>query len=358
MEVIKSSEINLLCRLFHGYLLANEYDLIKKDIFNKYELEFLIDTKNRGLISLILQYGINTSNNEIISLIEPHLSMKRDYLNLIVYYMKDTKCSALPNERCIKIFKNICLETFLQKDLEFLIENELYFLLPHLEGMFIKLDIEGSDIYNSKLKKYQLQNTDKYITHFSKKISHKALKEFNNVICNNYDYIIDAGNILFSRTGLIGNHSIRDLQTVVDAFPNSLIIIHKRHLENKHILDIIKNMLYYATPQYMNDDLFTILAFLNRQVNIITNDAFKDHSIDDNHLRFHINDILIKYTNDKGVFVFEPIRKYTQCVQLLNGCVYIPSKKGKECKSVSGSLTTVEDQKGSYQTGFIEIAFQ
>jgi hypothetical protein len=194
--------------------------------------------------------------------------------------------------------------------------------------MFLKIDIEGSDIYNSKLKKYKLQNTEKYITQFSKKISHKSLKEFNDVISNDYDYIIDAGNILFSRTGLIGRHSIKDLKTVVDKFPKSLIVIHKRHLENKHILDIIKDKLYFATPQYMNDDLFTILAYLNRQVNIITNDAFKDHSIDDNYLRNHINDILIKYTNDKGVFTFIPERNYTECVQVIDHKVYIPSKNG------------------------------
>jgi hypothetical protein len=321
MEVIKSSEINLLCRQFHDYLTTNQYELIKKDIFNKYELAILIDTKNKGLISLILQYGISTCNNEIISLIEPYLSMKRDFLNLIVYYKTD-------KTRCIKIFKNINLETFLQKDLEFLIDNELYFLLPHLDGLFLKLDIEGSDIYNSKLKKYKLENTEKYIEHFTKKISHKTLKEFTNVISNSYDYIIDAGNILFSRTGLIGRHSIKDLQTVVNAFPNSLIIIHKRHLENKYIFDIVKDTLYYATPQYMNDDLYTILAFLNRQVNIITNDAFKDHSIDDNYLRFHINDVQIKYTNVKGSFGFEPVRKYTQCIQVIDNCVYIPCKEG------------------------------
>jgi len=212
--------------------------------------------------------------------------------------------------------------------LEFLIDNELYYLLPYLDGLFLKLDIEGSDIYNSKLKKYKLENTEKYIEHFTKKISHKTLKDLNDVISNNYDYIIDAGNILFSRTGLIGRHSIKDLQTVVHAFPNSLIIIHKRHLENKYIFDIVKDTLYYATPQYMNDDLYTILAFLNRQVNIITNDAFKDHSIDDNYLRFHINDVQIKYTNVKGVFNFEPIRKYSQCIQVIDNCVYIPCKEG------------------------------
>jgi len=313
--------INSLCRQFHNYLSEENFDVIQEDIIDKYKLETLIDTKNKGLISLIFQYGIIIDNTEIIESIKPFLSMKRDFLHLIVYNKQDTI-------NCIDIFKkNINLELFLQKDIEFLIENELYFLLPCLEGMFIKLDIEGSDIYNSKLKKFTLQNTMKYITIFSKKINSKIFKNFNDVISNNYDYIIDAGNILFSQTGQIGSHSIEDLKTVIDTYPNSLIIIHKRHLEDKRIVDIIKGTLYYATPKNINDDIFIILAYLKNQVNIITNDNFKDHTIDDNYLRFHINDILIKYTNDNGKFTFKPICEYTECIQVIDDCVYIPSSK-------------------------------
>ena len=320
MEVIKSSEINIICRKFHCYLNNNQYDLIKKNIINKYDITLLINTKNKGIISLILQYGISSCNNDIVSIIEPYLSMKRDFLNIIVYYKTDI-------ERCINIFKNINLDLFLQKDLEFLIENKLYFLIKMLDGLFLKLDIIGSDIYNLKLKKYKLQNINKYISLFTAKISHKSLQEFNNIIINNYNYIIDAGNILFSRTGLICKHSVNDLKTVIDTYPNSLIIIHKRHLENKYIFNIIKDQLYYATPQHINDDLFTIIAYLNHQVNIITNDTFKDHSIDNNYLRYHINDILIKYTNEKGIFIFEQIHEYTQCIQVIDNCIYIPCIK-------------------------------
>ena len=231
--------INSLCRQFYNYLSEENFDVIQEDIIAKYKLETLIDTKNKGLISLIFQYGIIVDNTEIIESIKPYLSMKRDFLHLIIYNKQDTI-------NCINIFKkNINLELFLQKDIEFLIENELYFLLPCLEGMFIKLDIEGSDIYNSKLKKFTLQNTMKYITIFSKKINSKIFKIFNDVISNNYDYIIDAGNILFSQTGQICSHSIEDLKTVIATYPNSLIIIHKRHLKNKKILEVIKGKLYY-----------------------------------------------------------------------------------------------------------------
>jgi|LakMenEpi03Aug12_release.lakeMendotaPanAssembly.Ray.scaffolds.fasta_scaffold282406_2 hypothetical protein len=326
MVILKLYEINLLCRQFHKYLLNEHFELIQEDIINKYKLDILINTQDKGLISLILQYGIKTCNYEIIEKIKPYLSMKRDFLHLILYNKQDTI-------NCIEIFKkNINLELFLQKDLEFIVENKLYFLLPLLEEMFLKLNINGSDLYNSILKKYTLQNTHKYITHFSNKINNKSIKKFNNLISNNYyNSIIDAGNILFSRMGQIGSHSIQDLKTVVDAFPNSLIIIHKRHLKDTQINDILKEKLYYATPKNIDDDLFTILAYLNNQVNIITNDTFNDHfndySINDNYLRCHINDILIKYINDEGVFTFKPICKYTECIQIINNCVYIPSSK-------------------------------
>ena len=314
--------LKVLPRQFHDYLVDKNFDCIQ-EIIDKYTLEILVDTKNKGLISLILQYGIIIDNTEIIELIKPYLSMTRDFLHLIVYNKEDV-------EKCSDIFKNINLELFLQKDVEFLIENKLYFLLPCLEGMFLKLDIEGSCIYNSKLKKYPLKNPDKYVPIFSKGINNKILKQFNDVISKNYNYIIDAGNILFSQTGQIGAHSIEDLKTVVAAYPDSLIIIHKRHLDNEKILEIIEGniYLYYATPPKIDDDMFIILAYLKNQVNIITNDNFSDHTIDNNYLRFHINDILIKYTNNNGKFTFNSICEYTKCIQVIDDCVYIPSKNG------------------------------
>jgi hypothetical protein len=312
--------VKVLPRLFYNCLLEENFNGIQ-EIINEYTLATLVNTKNKGLISLILQYGIIINNTEIIDLIIPYLSMTRDFLHLIVYNREDV-------EKCRDIFKNINLELFLQKDIEFLIENKLYFLLPCLEGMFLKLDMEGSDIYNSKLKKYSLENPDKYVPIFSKGIDNKILKQFNDVISKNYDTIIDAGNILHSQKGQIGSHSIEDLKTVIETYPNSLIIIHKRHLKDKKIVEVIQGKLFYATPPKIDDDLFIILAYLKNQVNIITNDNFSDHTIDNNYLRFHINDILIKYTNNNGKFTFNTICNYTECIQVIDDCVYIPSKNG------------------------------
>ena len=54
MVILKLYEINLLCHQFHKYLLNDHFELIQEDIINKYKLDILINTQDKGLISLIL----------------------------------------------------------------------------------------------------------------------------------------------------------------------------------------------------------------------------------------------------------------------------------------------------------------
>ena len=135
-------------------------------------------------------------------------------------------------------------------------------------------------------------------------------------------------NVLFSGSGLIDNFSVINLNTVINNFPNSLIIIHQRHIKDKSVRDLLIGKKYIATPNNVNDDIFIILAYLHNQVPIITNDNYKDHFIGDNYFHNNINDVLIKYENNKGVFKFDRIRHYTRCVQIVDDIVYIPSNNG------------------------------
>ena len=66
--------INSLSYQFYNYLSEQNFDVIQKDIIDKYKLKTLIDTKNKGLISLIFQYGIIIDNTEIIESIKSKLS--------------------------------------------------------------------------------------------------------------------------------------------------------------------------------------------------------------------------------------------------------------------------------------------
>lgn len=323
MQALSNYEINGLCRTFYTYMMEKKFDILRSEILLKYNIEFLLNTKNKGLISLILQYGISTNNKEIIDKILPFVSMKRDYLNYIVYN-KENK------ELCLDIFKNkIMTDTILSKDIEFLIENNLYFLIKLLDGTFIRMDYEGSISTEFTPKKYPFENSIKYFLEIIKDQDKNIIDKFMTVVKDkNYKYIIDAGNILYSRNGQFGDYSIIDLQFVINKFPNSLIIIHRKHLNNIKIKNLVKDKLFFSTPYLINDDIFILAAFLFNNCKIISNDYFKDHTIKYEDWRNHLSDDIIKYENKNGHIIFDDEINYSNCIQVFNDEIYIPGPKG------------------------------
>lgn len=330
MQALNNYEINGLCRTFYTYMMEKKFDTLRSEILLKYSIDFLLNTKNKGLISLILQYGISTNNKEIIDKIFPYVSMKRDYLNYIVYN-KENK------ELCLKVFQEkIMVDTILSKDIEFLIENNLYFLIKLLDGKFIKIDYEGSISTDFTPKKYFFENSIKYFSEIIKDQEKNIIDKFMAVIEEGkYKYIIDAGNILYSRNGQICDYSVIDLQFVINKFPNSLIIIHRKHLNNHKIKNLVKDKLFFSTPYLINDDIFILAAYLfnnqnlfNNSCKIISNDCFKDHTIKYEDWRNHLLDDIIKYENKNGHIIFEDEINYSNCIQVFNDEIYIPGPKG------------------------------
>ena len=324
MEHIKPSEINTISRLFHENLSKGNIKFIEDSIIDIYKIDTLVKSKNKGVISLMLQYGVLTNNMTVINAVKPYISMKRDFFTLIAVNKHNQNI-------CKEIFiENIDFKTICEKDIRFMIDNDLTFLFPLLKGQFIQINIIGSIKDDIRFKKYYLQNTHKYINHFSKLVKNDILDKFLDKINFQYNYIIDAGNIIFSRNGEFGEHSVKDLKTVIDKFQNNIIIIHQRHLKNKDIKLILEGNNYFATPYNFNDDIFIILAYLKNQVNIITNDNFRDHTIDEHIFRAHLFDSLIKYKNNKGDITFDELRPYTRCVQVVDGITFIPGTEGFE----------------------------
>jgi hypothetical protein len=298
------------------------HNIIFTHLINESSLTFYNDKimKDKGFISLILQYAILVNNTDLIEMIFPFLSMKRDYYNLMNYYSSN-------KDVCIKLFINYILpkDDFISSDIEFLIESDFTYLLPYLANKFITVNFIG-DKPDTTLYKLPFDNQLEYIDKIKNKIDSKKFSHFNNFLKHNkFNYIIDAGNILFSRSGNINKDSIKDLDTVLKIFPDSIVIIHTRHLKNESIKNILQKSIYYQTPINHYDDIFIILCFIISQKPIITNDNYKDFYIDDKYLKGHINDNLVKYDNNKGLFTFIMNNDYSRCIQIKDDYVYIPA---------------------------------
>jgi len=303
---------------FSNLLKSNDFDAIEQIIKNN---KHILETKNKGLITCLLRYGIRTKNMEIIKFITPKLSMKRDYFELMIYYNNKIKN--------IQLFKNhINTNLIISEDIKFMIDNNMTYLFQYLEGKFIKLDYDGyfPDIENyDQLKKFNFSKCEEYFEIISKKINKTDKHNLINTLVKPYNVIIDAGNVLHSRNG---NINVDDLNTVIKCFNNPLVIIHKRHIENSVIRNMLKECNHFITPVNFNDDLFILLAYLKHNCKIITNDKYSDHTFDDNDFRLFVIDDTINYKNNNGTIQFEKTYPFSNCIQVIGSKVYIPAKNG------------------------------
>lgn len=307
--------INYLCHNFHTLLNERNFEAIKQ-----YDFNYLLSLKNNSIISLILQYGIYTDNQEIINRTLPLLSRRRDYFHYIAYNKQNKNL-------CEELFlKYIPFDSILPKDITFLIENDLNYLLRFLDGHFITLDFTGKMFDTLNFKRYSFVEAKDEFNKISSKVDDMNL--FLTTINNHYEHIIDAGNIMYSRKGEFNENSVTDLEFVINKFKNSLIIIHTKHLKNNKIKKILAGKLFFATPYKYNDDIFTVMAYLHNPCKIISNDTFKDHTIENNKMRCFIFDDLIKYSNNNGVFTFDMSYHFTRCIQVIDKKIYIPALTG------------------------------
>ena len=293
----------------YKYIIDKNYDKIKNIIENQDLNEILL---HNGCLSNIILYYINY--NDIINinkiLLRTNL-MKRDYLNISKYFYD------INFDKSLLIFKNINYKKLNTKDIDFLINNKLIKLIYELNELFIytKININLCKLSYIKLK---IKNT--YINQINKYLTLDIINNLYKII-NNYEYIIDAGNILHSDKGSITPNSINGLIKIMNNYKNSLIIIHKKHFNNLYIKNIIIKYNYYLTPYNYNDDLFILWFFFNNNCNIITNDKFKDHNYNLN-LDYDYNILLqyiIHYSNNYDLY-FKEYNFIRKC----DNNIYIP----------------------------------
>ena len=305
-------------------LKENDFDAIG-ELFNEHE-EILKTSKNKGVVTTLLRYGIRTNNTDLIKSLIPKLTMKRDYFELMLYF----KSKEINSE----LFKNnINFDLILSDDIKFIIENDMSYLLKFLEGKFIDVDYPGyyPDTTHIPFKKFYFEKCEQFFNLISSKISPIDKERINKATDTDYDVIIDAGNVIHSRDGDV---NIDDFETVVNSFSNPLIIIHEGHLRrNNRLLNFLQNKNHFITPKNYCDDLFILLAYLKKThqkitCKIITNDKYTDHTFENNDFRFHVNDDSVNYTNIKGVITYNTTYSFSRCIQVIEDDVYIPTKNG------------------------------
>lgn len=257
--------------------------------------------------------------------------------------------------------------------LEFLNESE-YNLLENYhknENIFNEITrcdiLSDNDNYESIINCFVseiLQNINfknacnKYIESINIFLDDLALA-FNNIFQNMC--ILDCGNILHGWTnGKINSKSYKYLIKVIEKLNEigkiPLLVIHSKHLnknrfrndnEIKKSIDYILNKfkdLIFITPYGENDDYFILLFCIIGGISkIITKDNFGDHfSILTNsknkleyQFKYFLDDVKVKYNLDalhSIEFSKNLNREYSNCIQIIDNYVYIPTDKKRFIK--------------------------
>jgi len=345
------------------YQTKNDSKLVNQ-LVSRFSLEKLIKTKNNGLISNLLIYFISINDferiDEIVKLgnVYGFNMMKRDYLNLAKYFYSIDKDISIKYFN--QIFSMVSTSTesiILSKDVDFLIKNKMVDFLSLILGLFIESSVNSYPIVDGNERALKLKTIDFAIIYSIKDyveniLGTNTVKQLNQFVENqnkNFDAIIDGGNILHARSGLICTNSLVDLKNLIELakkeIDNPLLVIHRRHLKTcPTIISCLNKMKvsYYLTPYNMNDDIFILWFFLhfNSIPYIISNDKFRDHIfkletskknmiIDYNFSQF--NNVLHQQTLKYNLVQFSIDKKpsYSRCIQQVNKQIYVPHSSGK-----------------------------
>jgi len=254
--------------------------------------------------------------------------MSRDYIDLVKYLNKTS------SELSYSYFRDIISDKIKlkPKDIDELIKLKNMKILNCLVGKSFKTTFEGKIINVNKVN-FDPKKVKNLINNISSKINNYAsiASVFKKI---KYNQVIDGGNILYSSKGNLNDKSYKNLiKFYISLKDQTLLVLHSRHRSkiNKFINlydKSIKKFQVFYTPYNYNDDIYILLASLNNQSKIITNDKYGDHNVNfssNNILKKYLDEKIISYTLKKSKYYLNK-PKYS-IVRKINNKLLIPSIK-------------------------------
>jgi hypothetical protein len=349
---------------------ANQFEEMRKLVDEN--IEMVRTTTERGVITMTLRLAIQQRDEELISMLVDRLSMKRDYIELMIY-----KGDPAYNSRLFEAHIDTALLE--PKDIKLFIDHGMTYLFRYLDGKFLHLDPDqnpdhekGSEVVKSKsstLQRYVMPDCDRYIQKITQVIESSPKNKTNSHVAvinqirvlatatsSSYDVIIDGGNILHARNGRPNPEDLNRMITMLQSRGHSpIVIIHASHTDvssrsrSDHAVAVrnifeTRKVPFIATPYGLNDDLFILLAYLMRVpicgCSIVTRDTYTDHieifknpqkNVSDDFGKYLAHDLVSFTVSDAYRQMHIPDatpKPYTSCIQVVGTRAYIPLISG------------------------------
>lgn len=362
-EKKERARIGLIQKHMSESFRANRFEEMRKLVDEN--LEMVRTTTERGVITMTLRLAIQQRDEELILMLVDRLSMKRDFIELMIY-----KGDPAYNSRIFEAHIDTALLE--PKDIKLFIDHGMTYLFRYLDGKFLHLEgIQScSEVDKSSiLRRYALPECDHYIQKITQVIelspknktkSHIAVIDQIRALAtsSSYDVIIDGGNVLHARNGQPNPEDLNRMITMLQSRGHSpIVIIHASHTDvssrsrSDHVVAVrnifeTRKVPFIATPYGLNDDLFILLAYLMRVptcgCSIVTRDTYTDHidifknpqkNVSDDFGKYLAHDLVSFTVSDAYRQMHIPDatpKPYTGCIQVVDTRVYIPLIPGSE----------------------------
>lgn len=361
-EKKERARIGLFQKQLSEAFRANRFEEMRKLVDEN--IEMVRTTTERGVITMTLRLAIQQRDEDLISMLVDRLSMKRDYIELMIY-----KGDPAYNRRLFE--EHIDTALLEPKDIKLFIDHGMTYLFRYLDGKFLHLEGNRppSDLDKSSiLRRYALPDCDHYIQKITQVIesspknktkSHVAvidqIRTLATATSSSYDVIIDGGNVLHARNGQPNPEDLNRMITMLQSRGHSpIVIIHASHTDvssrsrSDHAVAVrnifeTRKIPFIATPYGLNDDLFILLAYLMRECcSIVTRDTYTDHidmfknpqkNVSDDFGKYLAQDLVSFTVSDAYRQMHIPDatpKPYTSCIQVVGTRVYIPVIPGSE----------------------------
>lgn len=347
---------------------ANRFEEMRKLVDEN--LEMVRTTTERGVITMTLRLAIQQRDEDLISMLVDRLSMKRDFIELMIY-------KGDPAYNCRLFETHIDTALLEPKDIKLFIDHGMTYLFRYLDGKFLYYPDpvhEGIEVVKSSiLRRYALPDCDHYIQKITRALdsfpknktkSHVAVINQIRALAtatsssssSSYDVIIDGGNILHARNGQPNPEDLNRMITMLQSRGHSpIVIIHASHTDvssrsrSDHAVAVrnifeTRKVPFIATPYGLNDDLFILLAYLMRVpicgCSIVTRDTYTDHidmfknpqkNVSDDFGKYLAHDLVSFTVSDAYRQMHIPDatpKPYTSCIQVAGTRAYIPLISG------------------------------
>jgi hypothetical protein len=321
--------------IYNIYILIKDGDIINaKNEMNNIPPKIILKNM-KGYNSLKLRLLIIENDLDgILTMLESDIDlMSRDWVDFLIYINNQKIFDEYLDkylDKIININYNTNNITDLYNNLD---KPNFYNFIKHFEYKSLSINIQ-SNINENKQSFYQRLLLPNY---YKEDILQLQIKKFNisiNIESNNYKYILDGGNILYSNKGKLNNNSYKTLLNIYNNYSKkdkTLIILNKKHQKFINNINNIntKNYNIYFSPYKENDDLYILYFSLLNKAFIVSNDEYSDHidkySIKEpnmNFLKIYLEEKLINHIINNNNHI---TNNFTKVVQINDKSIYIPN---------------------------------